>query len=131
MRATMTLLTLALATVGSVPTLHAQRRSKTLSAEEIEKSNAVANTAYDLVETLRPRWLEPHELSRLPGTSTSMPQTTPVYVYLNDVNVGQVDYLKTIPAKNVQELRYLNQNETANRYGPTDGQVAIVVTLKR
>lgn len=131
MRATtMTLLTLTLVTVGSVPTLHAQRRSKTLSAEEIEKSNTVANTAYDVVETLRPRWLQPHELLKLPGTPTSSPQSTPVYVYVNDVNVGPVDYLKTIPAKNVQELRYLDQNETASRYGPTDGQVAIVVTLK-
>jgi hypothetical protein len=132
MRATtMRLVTLALATVCSVSTLQAQRRSKSLSAEEIEKSNVVANTAFDLVETLRPRWLQVHELVRLPGTPGSSPQSTPVYVYVNDVNMGPVDYLKTIPARNIQELRYLDQNETASRYGPTDGQVAIVVILKR
>ncbi|HZI21574.1 MAG TPA: hypothetical protein VFD76_03635 [Gemmatimonadales bacterium] len=135
MRATtMRLVTLALATVCSVSALQAlqaQRRSKSLSAEEIEKSNVVANTAYDLVETLRPRWLHVHELVRLPGTPGSSPQSTPVYVYVNDVNMGPVDYLKTIPARNIQELRYLDQNETASRYGPTDGQVAIVVILKR
>jgi hypothetical protein len=32
---------------------------------------------------------------------------------------------------NVLELRWLSANEAASRYGPTDGQTAIVVTLKR
>jgi len=45
--------------------------------------------------------------------------------------MGEVDYLKTIPAERVLEMRMLSANETASRYGPTDGQAAIVVTLKR
>jgi len=129
---TPTLLTLAVVTIAAGMPLQAQHRSSRLiTAEEIERSSANINTAYDAVETLRPRWLQLHEVSRLPGRTGDPIRATPVRVYLNDVNVGEVDYLKTIPAARVLELQMLSANETASRYGPTDGQAAIVVTLKR
>ncbi len=127
---TVRLVALTLATLCSVSTLHAQRRSKTLSAEEIEKSAASLNTAYDAVETLRPRWLQVHELAHLPAGPSDVPQSTPIYVYVNDVKRGGVDYLKTIPASSVEAMRWLDANEAGSRYGPTDGGVAIVVSLK-
>jgi len=54
-----------------------------------------------------------------------------VRVYVNDFNVGDVDYLKSVAAESVQEMRFLSQNETASRYGPTGGQVGIVLVLKK
>jgi len=129
---TSTLVMLSLVALAGGAPLHGQhRRNKIITAEEIEREKANINTAYDAVETLRPRWLELHEVSRLPGRAAEPLKATPVRVYLNDVNMGEVDYLKTIPAERVLEMRMLSANETASRYGPTDGQAAIVVTLKR
>ena len=129
---TLTLVMLSLVALAGGAPLHGQhRRNKIITAEEIEREKANINTAYDAVETLRPRWLELHEVSRIPGRATEPLKATPVRVYLNDVNMGEVDYLKTIPAERVLEMRMLSANETASRYGPTDGQAAIVVTLKR
>lgn len=123
----LTLTTLSLVTLGTMAPLHAQRPSKTLSAEEIEKSGTVANNAYEAVQTLRPRWLQVHELSHIPKKAEP-PQSTPLYVYVDDIRMGLVDYLKTIPVERVLEMTWLDQNEAASRYGPTDGQ-AIAVTL--
>jgi len=128
----LTLVTLSVAAVaGATPLRAVQRRSNVLTAEEIERAKPNVGTAFDIVETLRPRWLQVRELSRIPGKADEPVRSTPVYVYLNDVNMGSVDYLKTIPAETVLEMRWLSANETASRYGPTDGQAAIVVKLKR
>ncbi len=125
------LLTLSVATVMTATALAAQGRQRNvITAEEIARAQPNINTAYDVVQMLRPRWFEKHELARLPGTGAATLQDTPVRVYLNEMNVGDADYLKTIPATNVLELRWLSANETANRYGPTEGHSAIVVTLK-
>jgi hypothetical protein len=40
-----------------------------------------------------------------------------------------VEYLKTIPADWVLEMRWYSQNEAASRFGPTDDS-AIEVALK-
>ncbi|HYT98824.1 MAG TPA: hypothetical protein VEK85_00510 [Gemmatimonadales bacterium] len=128
----LTLVTLSVAALAGATPLHAvQRRSNVLTAEEIERAKPNGGSAFEIVETLRPRWLQVRELSRLPGTAGEPLKSTPVYVYVNDVNMGSVDYLKTIPAETVLEMRWLSANETAGRYGPTDGQAAIVVKLKR
>src|SRR5439155_1256377 len=83
---------------GGAP-LRAQRRGNVLSTEEIERAKSNVGTAYDLVQTLRPRWLQVHELTRLPGRADEPVRTTPVHAYVNDVDMGQVDYLKTIPGR--------------------------------
>lgn len=124
----LTLTTLSLVTVGTMAPLHAQRRSNTISLEEIEKSGTGAHNAYEVVQTLRPRWLQVHELSH-PPSNDEVPQSTPLYVYVDDVRMGPVDYLKTIPVDRVLAMSWLGQNEAASRYGPGDGQV-IVVFLK-
>ena len=127
----LTLVTLAVAVLAGGAPLRAQRRGNVLSTEEIERAKSNVGTAYDLVQTLRPRWLQVHELTRLPGRADEPVRTTPVHAYVNDVDMGQVDYLKTIPVETVLEMRWLSQNEAASRFGPTEGYAAIVVTLKR
>ncbi|HEX4575509.1 MAG TPA: hypothetical protein VH158_10275 [Gemmatimonadales bacterium] len=122
---------LTVAALATGTALQAQRSQKNLiTVEELSKAQANMSTAYDAVAMLRPRWLEAHELARLPGTRTESLRDTPIRVYLNEVNMGDAEYLKTIPVANVRELRWLSANEAASRYGPTDGQSAIVVTLK-
>ncbi len=129
--ARVTLVTLWVAAFGGRAPLNAQRSpSNVLTAEDIVQAKSVITTAYDAVERLRPRWLRPHDLARLPGKSGDPLRVATVQVYLNDFNVGDVDYLKMIPAGTIREMRWLSQNETSARYGPTDGQTAIVVTRK-
>lgn len=127
--ARVTLLTLWVAAFGGRAPLNAQRSpSNVLTAEDIVQAKSIITTAYDAVERLRPRWLRAHDLGRLPGRSGDPLRVAAIRVYLNDFDVGDVDFLKTIPAGTIQEMRWLSQNETADRYGPTDGQTAIVVT---
>jgi hypothetical protein len=130
-RATKAVLGIVFATVAIGAPLQGQRKSDLLSAEEIAKAKGTVSTAYDAVAMLRPRWFARHELARIPGRSTDTPQEITVHVYLNDHSVGGADYLKTIPAEQVEQLRWMSQNEAASRFGPTDGQAAIVLTLKR
>ncbi len=119
-----TVLSLSVATLVAPSPLAAQRRKGILAAEEILRANV--GSAYDAVQTLRPRWLQPPpELSRQPA-----PRFPPVSVYVGDVSMGDVEYLRNIPAVTVLELRWLSPFEAANRFGPTDGQAVIVVTLK-
>ena len=125
---TRTLLTLSLLVLAAVP-LRAQRRSDVVTLEEIERARPNVSTAYDVVQTLRPRWLKSREML-LTGRADDPVDVAPVHVYLDDVDAGGVDYLKTILAERVFELRWLSANHAASRYGPTAGP-AIVVTLKR
>src|SRR5437870_3233295 len=100
----LTLLTLCVATlVGRLP-LAAQGRSNILTAEEIDQANV--GTAYDAVQALRPRWLQaPRELGRQPqkGLDTRGPG---IAVYIGNVSVGDIEYLRTIPTATVLELRW-------------------------
>jgi len=123
-------LSLSVATLAGRSPLAAQRRSNVLTVEEIQRANV--GSAYDAVQTLRPRWLQgPKELNRMPANAEESARPAGIAVYVNDVSMGGVDYLKEIPAGTVLELRWLSSFEAASRFGPTEGQSAIVVTLKR
>ncbi len=126
------ILTLAAVALGARVPLAAQHYQKNvLTAEEIAKG-ATITTAYDAVARLRPMWLNPSDITmQSAGTVGQSVQIAKVRVYVNDFNVGDIDYLKSVAAETVEEMRFLGQNETANRYGPTDGQVAIVLRLKK
>ncbi len=115
----------ALALSSPAAAQHYQKR--VLTAEEIA-NGAQITTAYDAVSRLRPMWLSPSDLTiQSAGMAGQSVRVAQVRVYVNDFNVGDVDYLKSVAAESVQELRFLSQNETASRFGPTDGQVAIVL----
>jgi hypothetical protein len=120
--------TIALMGLGTAP-LQAQRRSSVITAAEIDQVRPTVGTAYDAIRMLRPQWLRSREVV-LSGREDDPVQSARLHVHLNDVDVGGVDHLRTIPAERVQELRWLSANEAGSRYGPTDGP-AIVVTLKK
>src|SRR2546422_3540139 len=123
-------LSLSVATLAGRSPLAAQRRSNVLTAEEIQRANV--GSAYDAVQTLRPRWLQgPKELNRMPANAEEAARPAGIAGYVNDLSIGGVDYLREIPAGTVLELRGLSSFAAASRFGPTEGQSAIVVTLKR
>ena len=123
-----TLIIAALAVGRPLAAQHYQK--KVLTAEEIEKG-AQITTAYDAVSRLRPMWLNPQDVTFQSAGAGQSGQVAQVRVYVNAFNVGDVEYLKSVSAESVQEMRFLSQNETASRFGPTDGQVAIVLILKK
>jgi hypothetical protein len=123
-----TLIIAALAVGRPLAAQHYQK--KVLTAEEIEKG-AQITTAYDAVSRLRPMWLNPQDVTFQSAGAGQSVQVAQVRVYVNDFNVGDIEYLKSVSAESVQEMRFLSQNETASRFGPTDGQVAIVLILKK
>jgi hypothetical protein len=125
--ATTTIAALAL----SRPAAAQHYQKNVLTATEIA-NGAQVTTAYDAVARLRPMWLNPSDVTfQSAGMAGQSVQIAKVRVYLNDFNVGDIDYLKSVAAESVQEMRFLSQNETASRFGPTDGQVAIVLILKK
>jgi hypothetical protein len=125
---TRTLLVLSIAVLAAAP-LQSQRRSDVITAVEIARAAGKGGTAYDAVQTLRPRWLKNREVL-MTGDSNDMVRAEGPHVYLNDVDAGDAEYLKTIPAELVAELRWLSANQAASRFGPTSNP-GIVVTLKR
>jgi len=129
---TLCLAAVALAVAALGRPAAAQRYQKNLLTAAEIANRAEVTTAYDAVARLRPMWLNPHDMVFRPsGEAGQAVQPAQVRVYLNDFNVGDIDYLKSVAAETVQEMRFLSQNETASRYGPTEGQVAIVLILKK
>jgi hypothetical protein len=128
MPATMrTLLALSLVVLAAAP-LQAQRRSDVITSEEIARVGGKGGTAYDVVRSLRPRWLKSRDMF-LEGGNNDLIKSEGAHVYLNDVDQGNLDYLKTIPTELVAELRWISANEAGARFGPANGP-GIVVTLK-
>jgi hypothetical protein len=108
--------------------LQSQHRSDLITADEIEAVIAKGATAFDVVQTLRPRWLKVRD-AYLGSDPSSIINSQGAHVYLDDHDQGDVEYLKTIPAERIAQLRWISATEAGVRYGPTDGP-GIVVTLK-
>ena len=133
-------LSVCVAALAGRSPLAAQCRSNVLTGEEIQRANV--GSAYDAVQTLRPRWLQPGvDLNSVPARlGVPGPAGTPnppasdrgplMSIYVNEMSMGDEDYLKEIPAVRVLELRRLSPSEAAGRFGRTDGQAVIIVTLK-
>src|ERR1051325_11934424 len=94
-----TLIIAALAVGRPLAAQHYQK--KELTAEEIEKG-AQITTAYDAVSRLRPMWLNPQDVTFQSAGAGQSVQVAQVRVYVNDFNVGDVEYLKSVSAESVQ-----------------------------
>jgi hypothetical protein len=88
---------------------------------EAEISAAMAITAYEVVERLRPRFL------RSGGGEAFQPT-----VYVDGQLFGGIAELRLIPAMTVSEIRFLTPVEATATYG-TRGRAgaAIAITIKR
>ena len=92
--------------------------SSVLSERQI--SAALASTAYDAIQHLRPIAL------RIGGAKSLEPS-----VYLDGMKLGGVAELQRIPAAGLAEIRFLNPVEASAIYGPSQrGGGAIVLTSK-
>ena len=116
-------------TDSTAPPPRAPKSSSTLITEDdIDKVRGSVASAYDVVKVLRPRWLRTDVL-RLPGKAGSSMQGQTIKVYLDDREVGGLDYLRLIPPDQIYTMKFMSIAEVGARFGPSSGP-GIVLTLK-
>jgi hypothetical protein len=131
-RALLPFCAVALVTSAAAAQSKPKSSSTLITAEEIERARPNVGNAFDVVQSLRPRWLRTREMVQLPGSAFnggSDAQMSQVHVYMDDRDKGDVDFLKTIPAELVYTLKFMSMTEVGARFGPSRGP-GIVVTLK-
>lgn len=97
----------------------ARRDSKLILLDEIRASGAA--TAFDLVQSLRPMWLN----KRGPQ---SIQNEGEVHVYVGDTRMGDVDALREIAAASIASIRYLDAKEANYKFGQGHPYGAIVIS---
>ena len=89
---------------------------------EAEINAGVYQTALDIVTNLRPNMTRPR------GSTSQGP--VPVVLYMDNVRLGELSGLSTIPANRVREIRYVNARDATTRWGTGHGSGVILVTTK-
>jgi len=102
--------------------------SNLITPEEITAAGAGMESAFDIVQRLRPAMLRSRTSS---FGSDNQGQQVPVIVYSDDVRLGTVENLRTIPAMQVREIRYISATDATQRWGTGHSSGAIQVVTKR
>lgn len=95
-----------------------------IMAPEIVAAKVV--DAYQAVTRLRPEFLT----RRAPVSAMADAPTGP-RVFLDDVEVGGIDALRTVPLEAITYIRYLSPTEATLRFGAPQPNGAIVVSTSR
>ncbi|MGH7603379.1 MAG: hypothetical protein ACRENK_05185 [Gemmatimonadaceae bacterium] len=106
--------------VGGVPS------GNMLSAEEISGAHADNLSAYDAVSRLRPNWLAPHGAATMTSSASEF-----ATVFVDGLEVGDVNALKTIQAFQVGDLRYYNVTEAGAKFGVRAGTTGAIEVLMK
>lgn len=96
-----------------------------ISEAEIRASNA--GNAYELVETLRPRWLRP-------GPGRSLNLETVILVYQDNTRLGGTETLRTLTLPLIHSLRLLDAAQAGTLPGLGSqhvDRVIVVSTVRR
>lgn len=99
-----------------------------ITAEEIAGSGAGLENALEIVLRLRPSMTRPRGSGF--GVNNQAEQI-PVLVYVNDVRLGMVDDLRTIPTTQVHEIRYVSATDATQRWGTGHSSGVIQVITRR
>ena len=90
-----------------------------ITKDDLAEMPMAANTAYDLVRTMRPQWLNPPfgkvASSNLLGDGGGAKE---IILYVDDKRQPSIDDLKVIKASTVVEMKYLDQNRAIQMRGP-------------
>lgn len=93
---------------------------------EAELADVTQQNVFDVVRRLRPTWL------RIRGRGTvSIDRESTIPVYLDGILRGSTRLLGRLRPSEVREIRYVDPNDAAIRYGSTHRDGAIMVTLKQ
>lgn len=93
---------------------------------EAELAETRQQTVFDAVRQLRPAWM------RIRGQGlVSVDRESSIPVYLDGILRGSTRLLGRLRPSEVQEIRYMEPNDAAIRYGSSHRDGAIMVTLKQ
>ena len=104
------------------PTAPAPDRN-VITLEQIESSHA--RTAYDIVVTFRSNFLNSRGKNSILLKTPSQPT-----VYLDEVEYGTVNSLRSIPATHVAEIRFIEGWDAMTKYGSDHAAGIIQVTTR-
>ena len=107
------------------PNIDGQARDRYRITEEEIKSVPQADTAWDVLEYLRPNLLT-RDRRRHVGFSEGMN----ALVFINGARAGYKDRLHTIPAMDIIEIKYLDSIEAGGKYGFTSGGGVFLITVE-
>lgn len=96
-----------------------------ISAEQIAATRA--QHAYEIVEQLQPGWMTSRGPQSLTNPGAPHPTAS---VYLDGIHAGDLEYLRTIAANNIAEIRYYTAAEASARFGMGHPRGVIAVTSK-
>jgi hypothetical protein len=103
---------------GNASNIH--RDVNLINAQEIAASNE--SNAYDVITRLRPNFLKTRG-----HTTINMGGNDYASVFLDGQVYGDLSSLKSIPASQIHEIRYLSGNEAGTKYGMQYGSGVIDV----
>jgi len=109
----------ASASSAAVRAATAKRNAKVILSDEIRAS--AAGTAYELVQSLRPTWLN----KRGPQ---SLQNEGDIHVYIGETRMGDSDALREIAAASISSIRYLDAKEANYKFGQGHPYGAIVIS---
>jgi len=119
---------LLFATTVAPASAHAQKRERDrITREELLASTYSELDLYGAIRSLRPHFLRQPQGARTFGGSV----VRLVSVYVNGIRQTGVEALRTLNARDVDEITYLEPTRSENEYGPRANGGAIVVKLNR
>jgi hypothetical protein len=101
-----------------------KRNPDLISEQEIQAAPDAWQTAFALVEQLRPNWLRQHGVGSMRST-TAVPQ-----VYVSGMKRGGPSTLEDVPRASIKEIQHLRGTDASQRYGMGHESGAILVILK-
>jgi hypothetical protein len=110
----------AAASPGAGP---ARTQTSVITAEEIRERGQYSHL-YDLVQALRPRWVQTR------GPDTFIGQPGQVQVHVDGNRLGSVDALRTLSPSGVTSIRWVAPTEAAALYGLDHSHGAIIVSTR-
>ncbi len=120
----MAVLPLVAACTHPRPTGQEERRSDTITEEEIATTSAA--NAYEVIRKLRANFLSFRGKTSLLGTSNADP-----IVYVDDQSFGPLSTLRTIPASQIASIRLYRSWEATTKYGMNNMGGVIAVATKQ
>lgn len=122
-------LVLGAAFAAAQPAEAQKRQRDRITREEVLESAHRSYDLYQVIRSLRPRFLEPPPGVRSFGNSNA--PYTPIAVYVDGKRDIGIEALKSIDPQRVEDVRYLDPERANAEFGPSAANGAIVVKLVR
>jgi hypothetical protein len=104
-----------------------------ITAEEIVSSGGNMESALDIVERLRPTMMRPRAstFGAVRSDGTQGGESIPVVAFVDEIRLGDVTNLRSVPAAQVLEIRYISATDATQRWGTGYSSGVIQVITKK